>query len=265
MIDTHCHLNFPDYAPDRMEGGVEGVLARAREHGVEGAITISTTSATCAENLALAERFDTVWCSAGVHPLYSDHGPHDWEEVKRVARHEKCIAWGELGLDNHYDKPLRSTQDAVLTEELATIESCNDELDLPIVLHCRKAFEDLIPILRETRLDRSRFVFHCFTGSPDDARMALDFGAMISFTGVVTYKNAKEVQEAAKIVPGDRIMVETDAPFLSPAPYRNVRPNEPRYARVTAEFLADLRGEDWETFHERINTNTRRFFGIEAR
>ncbi len=149
--------------------------------------------------------------------------------------------------------------------ELAFIESCKaDGIDLPIVIHCREAFDDLLPILRETTLDRSRFVFHCFTGNPDDARMVLDFGAMISFTGVVTYKNAKDVAEAAKIVPRDRILIETDAPFLSPDPKRGTWPCVPAYARYTAEFVAKIRGESFPDFHEQLDANTESFFGIEV-
>lgn len=262
MIDTHCHLTFPDYTEDRCPGGIAAVLARAGEAGVVGAITISTTTRAAAENLAIADRFANVWCSAGVHPLYAHEGPHDWPEMKRVGMHPKCIAWGELGLDNHYDHPPRAVQDRVLAEQLASIESWRAEVELPIVIHCREAFDDLIPILKATSLDPSRIVFHCFTGDASDARKVLDFGAMISFTGVVTYQNAKGVQDAAKLAPADRILVETDAPFLTPAPHRGVRPNEPRFARVTAEFLAQLRGARWDEFHAQIDANTRRFFGI---
>ncbi len=264
MIDTHCHLTFPDYTDERMEGGIGGALARAREAGVVGAITVSTTTASCAHNLAIAERFDDVWCTAGVHPLYSGEGPHDWDEMRRVGEHPRCVAWGELGLDNHYDKPARSIQDAVLDEQLGAIVAWRDQgLALPIVIHCREAFDDLIPVLRASGLDPSRFVFHCFTGDAGDARKVLDFGAWVSFTGVVTYKNARGVQDAAALVPADRILVETDAPFLTPTPHRGVRPNEPRFARVTAEFLAELRGQAWGDFHAQINENTRRFFGID--
>ncbi len=259
VIDTHCHLTFPDF-----EGRVGEVLDQAERAGVVGAITISTTTGDAPLALEVAASDPRVWCSAGVHPLYSDQGPHDWQALRRVALHPKCVAWGELGLDNHYDKPVKSIQRQVLDEHLAFIEGCRDDgIDLPIVLHCRKAFDELIPILRETSLDRSRFVFHCFTGSPDDARAALDFGAMISFTGVVTYRNAADVQEAAKLVPSDRIMVETDAPFLSPVPKRGERPCMPAYSRYTAEFLAELRGERWEEFHAAIDANAARFFGIE--
>jgi len=262
MIDTHCHLTFPDY-----EGRVDEVLADARAAGVTGAITVSTTSGDCLDVLALAERYPDVWCTAGVHPLYADRDVRDWEALREAARDPKCVAWGEMGLDNHYDEPPGDVQRSVLWEQLAFIESCRggvNPIDLPVVLHCREAYAELIEILAGTGLDPSRFVFHCFTGTPEDARRVIDFGGWVSFTGVVTFKNAEEVREAAKLVPPDRIMVETDAPFLTPAPHRKVRPNEPKYSMVTAQFLADLRGAAWDDFHAQINENTERFFGIEV-
>jgi TatD DNase family protein len=266
VIDTHCHLTFPDFA-----GQVPQTLEEARKAGVTGAITVSTTMRDCVDALAIAEEHENVWCTAGVHPLYSHQGPHDWEMLLRVARSPRCVAWGELGLDNHYENPPRDMQDRVLSEQLGIIESAVTAgagklppIDLPIVLHCREAFDDLILRLRRTRLAPSRFVFHCFTGSEDDARKVLDFGAMISFTGVVTYRNARDVQEAARLVPLNRIMVETDAPFLSPEPHRGRRPCKPWMTSLTARRLAELRGEDWEHFHAAINENTRRFFGIPA-
>lgn len=271
VIDTHCHLTFPDFV-----GRIPEVLAEARGHGVTGAISISTTTRDCLEALGLATQFPRVWCTAGVHPLHSDEGPHEWANLRTVARHERCVAWGELGLDNHYSDPPRSVQDAVLAEQLAFIESCHSAgvssglgaapipRPLPVVIHCREAFDDLLPILRSSRLDPTRFVFHCFTGTPADARKVLDFGAMISFTGVVTYRNAKEVQDASRLIPLDRIMVETDAPFLSPEPKRGVRPCAPWMASLTARRLAELRGESWPEFHAAINRNTERFFGNAA-
>ncbi|MCC6659675.1 MAG: TatD family hydrolase [Phycisphaerales bacterium] len=258
MIDTHCHLTFPVFT-----GRVPAELAEAAAHGVTGAITISTTTRDCLEALAIAEQFTNVWCTAGVHPLHAHEGPHEWANLRRVAASPRCVAWGELGLDNHYAEPARGIQDAVLTEQLAFIEGEHRTgRVLPIVIHCREAFEDLLPILRRAPLDPARFVFHCFTGSAAQARAVLDFGAMISFTGVVTYRNARDVHEAARVVPRDRIMVETDAPFLSPEPRRGERPCRPWMTSLTARRLADLRGEAWEDLHAAVNENTRRFFGI---
>lgn len=260
VIDTHCHLTFPDFA-----GRVPAVLAEAARHGVTGAITISTTTRDCLDALAVARRYENVWCTSGVHPLHAHEEPHEWANLARVAAEPRCVAWGELGLDNHYERPKRDVQRRVLDAQLAHIQRWRSEspaMDLPIIIHCREAFDDLIPILQATGLPGPRFVFHCFTGTPDDARKVLDFGAMISFTGVVTYRNAREVQNAARLVPLDRIMVETDAPFLSPEPKRGVRPCEPWMTSLTARCLAELRGEPWEKFHNAVNDNTRRFFGI---
>lgn len=256
MIDTHCHLTFPDFA-DSLDATVE----EARDAGVMGLITISTTASNASECLDVARRYENVWCSAGVHPLYADQGPHDYPAMGAVARDPRCVAWGELGLDNHYDHPARGVQRRVLEDQLAFIEAQPD-VDLPVILHCREAFDDLIPILRSTRLRPERFVFHCFTGTPADARKCLDFGSMLSFTGVVTYPNARDVQDAAILTPADRIMVETDAPFLSPAPHRGKRPCRPAWVRCTAEHLARIRGVAFEEFHARINANTEQFFSI---
>lgn len=258
MIDTHCHLTFPDY-----EGRIPEVLAAAAREGVTGCITISTTTHDCLDALDIASRHDRVWCSAGVHPLYADKGHHEWSNLARVIRHPKCIAWGELGLDNHYNKPPRAIQDRVLEEQLAFILSQRPEIEKPLILHCREAFADLIPILKSSGLPPERMVFHCFTGDTEDMRRIIDFGAWVSFTGVLTYRNAPEVRAAAKLLPIDRVMVETDAPFLSPEPHRTTRPNEPRLVIHTARKLAELHDRSYEDMHNILNDNTKRFFGIE--
>lgn len=258
MIDTHCHLTFKHY-----EGRVDEVLASARQAGVRGAITIATTSADAKRALALARAHADVWCSAGVHPLHSDE-PIDWDVIHRVAQDPKCVAWGELGLDNHYDEPPRPVQRAVLEEQLGKIEAWTQVgLSKPIVVHCRKSFDDLLPVFRAASFDPARYVFHCFTGTPEDARKVLDFGAWISFTGVVTFRNAPEVAEAAKLVPLDRMMVETDSPFLSPEPVRTVRPNEPQYVVHVARYIASLRGMDPGELEAMLDANAERFFGLE--
>jgi TatD DNase family protein len=279
VIDTHCHLTFPDFA-----GRTREVLAEAAAAGVTGAITISTTTHDCLEALAIARQFDNVWCSSGVHPLYADAADeravgrnagavgHVWENLRTVATDPRCVAWGELGLDNHYPKPPRDLQRQVLHEQLAFIQKVNHDAPggickaggLPVVLHCREAFDDLIPVLKGTNLKPERFVFHCFTGGPDDMRKLLDFGACVSFTGVLTYPNAPEVRDAAKLVPRDRVMVETDAPFLPPVPHRGKRPCVPAWVVHTARALSEIRGERFEELHEQINRNTERFFGIAA-
>ena len=277
VIDTHCHLTFPDF-----EGKVDQTLSDAAAEGVSGCITISTTTLDCLDAMRIAESHERVWYTAGVHPLYADvnderaagraGAEHVWANLGRAAARAKCVAWGELGLDNHYPKPSPEVQRRVLDEQLAYIQSVNHDgpggigkrEGLPIVIHCREAFDDLIPVLKGTSLRPERFVFHCFTGGLGDMRKLLDFGAWVSFTGVVTYPNAAEVREAAKLVPADRIMVETDAPFLPPVPFRGKRPCVPAYTAYTARALAEIRGEAFEGFHEQLNRNTCGFFGIDA-
>ncbi|MCA9294468.1 MAG: TatD family hydrolase [Phycisphaerales bacterium] len=262
MFDTHCHLTFDAYEPAKRPGGVEGVLADAKAAGVDGCITISTTSVSCLEALALAEEFENVWCSSGVHPLHSDEGPHDWEAIVRVARHPKCVAWGELGLDNHYTEPAKALQRAVLDEQLSVIIEHQGEIDKPIVVHCREAFDELIPILEDTGIPGERFVFHCFTGGPREMEQVLAFGAWASFTGVLTYRNAKEVREAAKMLGMERVMVETDAPFLTPEPNRGKWPNEPGHVVQVARTLAEVHGVSYAEMERVLDGNAGRFFGI---
>lgn len=259
MYDTHCHLTFDD-----LRGDLDTVMAESRAAGVRGVITISTSSEDCLAAMELADRVPDVWCSSGIHPLYSDR-PIDWDRIRRAATHPRCVAWGELGLDNHYDRPPAAVQREVLEAQLARLEQWTAEgLSKPVVLHCREAFDDLIPILRQSSLPAHRCVFHCFTGTPEEARQCLDFGAMISFTGVVTFRNATGVAEAARLVPDDRIMVETDAPFLSPEPLRSKWPNRPSNVVHVARFLAALRGVEAEAFERILDRNAERFFGLPA-
>ncbi len=261
MIDTHCHLTFPEFA-----GREALIMDAARAVGVRAAITISTTSVDCALACAIASRVPGVWCSSGVHPLYADAGgptgSHDWANIERIARDPRCVAWGELGLDNHYADPPKPLQLATLHAHLDLITRVNRELGKPIIIHCREAFDELIPILRDSGLPPDRFVFHCFTGTEREARLILDFGAMISFTGVVTYTNAQDVRAAAALVPTDRMMVETDAPFLTPAPHRGVRPNEPRFVVHIAHAIAQIKGLPPDALERTLDANAERFFGI---
>jgi TatD DNase family protein len=281
VIDTHCHLTFPDFAEQ-----VDVVVADALAAGVTGLITISTTTTDCLDALAIARSQPRVWCSAGVHPLYADPATrrrasddqapdetprHIWPNLHRVASDPRCVGWGELGLDNHYPEPPPALQRQVLDEQLSFITQVNHDrpgginkpAGLPLILHCREAFGDLIPVLKNHGIPGDRCVFHCFTAGEHEMRALLDFGAMVSFTGVVTYPSARELREAAKLAPADRIMVETDAPFLPPVPHRGARPCLPAWVAFTARALAELRGASFEQFHHQLNDNTRRFFAIE--
>ncbi len=260
LIDTHCHLTFPQF-----EGRTAEILADARRVGVVGAITIATTTADSTRTRALAQQHANLWCSAGVHPLYSDE-PADWEVMRAAGLDPKCVAWGELGLDCHYTDPPQEVQRATLETQLAHITRWRREdprLDKPVIVHCRDAFDDLIPILRASSLAADRFVFHCFTAGEREARMVLDFGACLSFTGVVTFNNAVATRAAAKIVPIARVMVETDSPFLTPEPHRTTRPNEPKFVVHVAHALAELWQKPREEVEQALDANARAFFGID--
>jgi TatD DNase family protein len=261
MIDTHCHLTFPEF-----RGKASEILDEAAAHGVRGAITVATTIDDAERGLELARSDPRIRSTAGVHPLYSDRPAaeiRDWERLRRCGLDPRCVAWGELGLDRHYKTPSQEAQRSVLDEQLAAIARWRAEgLAKPVVIHCREAFDELLPILAASGLPRDRFVFHCFTAGPREARLVLDFGAWISFTGVVTFRNATEVAEAARLVPEDRLMAETDSPFLTPEPHRTVRPNRPRFVADVIRRLAELRGTGAAALGDRLDENAERFFGF---
>ena len=256
MIDTHCHLTFP-VLHDRWPQ----VLDEAASVGVDRVITVGTTPADAERCRAIAEADPRVYFAAGIHPHYAVNVP--MSELPRLAdlvAHPRCVAFGEMGVDYHYDDPPPRQQHEMFSAQLEVVRY--SEIDKPIVIHCRKAVDDTIAIINASSIPGNRFVFHCFTESPDDCHKVLDLGAMISFTGIVTYKNAPEVRESAMLVPDDRIMVETDAPYLPPEPHRKVRPNEPKFVTATARFLAELRGVSYERFVEITDANARRFYGV---
>jgi len=255
MIDTHCHLTSKQLLSRQQE-----VIDRAELAGVVKMITVSTGSEDAIAARDLAEADSRVFCSSGIHPLYAD-SQWNWDLVLEAARSPRCVAWGELGLDRHYDDPPFLLQKQLLEEHLALIEEQKGDVR-PIIVHCRLAVDDLLPIFTNSILNPERFVFHCFTETPAQAEKILDFGAMISFTGVVTFPNAPQVADAARLVPPDRILVETDAPYLSPVPVRKVRPNEPKFVVHTAAFLAKLRGVEPEEFEQQLDQNATNFFKL---
>ncbi len=256
MIDTHCHLTY-DGLMDRLDD----VLLAAEKAGVDRMISVGTTPRDVALARDLAQAHARIFFSVGVHPHYAaEVDLSDLQALFAESHHPRCVAFGEMGLDHHYDDPPRACQIQMLEAQLQAVMASG--LDRPVIIHCRKAVESILPILRASGIAGDRFVFHCFTESPEDADRVLDFGAMLSFTGIVTYRNAPEVRASALRVPDDRIMVETDAPYLSPEPHRKVRPNEPRYVVDTARFLAECRGVDFDRFVAQVDANAVRFFGL---
>src|SRR6202167_4563267 len=234
LIDSHCHLDFPDFATE-----LDAVVARARAAGIERLVTISTRVARHDALLAIAERFPDVYCSVGTHPHYA-HEELDVTVADLVAhtRAAKVVALGEAGLDYHYDNSPRDAQERGFRNHITAAR----ETGLPLVIHSRDADDDMARILEEeTGKGAFPAVLHCFTGGADLASRAIALGHFVSFTGILTFKNSAWLGEIAAALPADRILVETDAPYLAPGKFRGKR-NEPSYVVETAKVLAETRG-----------------------
>ena len=234
LVDHHCHLDFPDFAPD-----LDGVVARAKAAGVRTMVTISTRIRKFQQVLAVAERFDDVWCSVGTHP----HNAHEeldisTAEIVRLSQHPKVVAIGEAGLDYHYQHSTPGAQAEGFRNHIAAAR----ETGLPLEIHSREADADMLAILRDEHA-KGAFpaVLHCYTGGHDLALGAADLGLYVSFSGVISFKKTEALADLARKLPLDRLLVETDAPYLAPVPYRG-KTNEPAYVVHTAAALARIRG-----------------------
>ncbi|MAE67274.1 MAG: hypothetical protein CMJ18_23680 [Phycisphaeraceae bacterium] len=254
MIDTHCHLTY-----DGLFEQVDDVMQRAEAAGLTRMITVGTTPDDARKALALAQRRETVWATAGVHPHYCDEIPDAaaaMEAIEAMAAEPCVVALGEMGMDRHYPDPPIERQRSMLERQLELAS----RVELPVIIHNREATDDVLEVLVGCGVPGDRFVFHCFTGSRQELDRILAFGAMVSFTGIVTFRSASDLAEGAASVPLERLMVETDSPFLTPEPYRKVRPNEPRFVTNVARFLAEQRGMDTQDFVEAVDANALRFF-----
>ena len=253
LIDSHCHLNYAGLVERQSE-----VLARAREAGVTAMLNIATREREWADVIATAEREPDVWATVGIHPHEADeHPPMDTARLIAAADHPRVVGIGETGLDYHYDRSDRDRQRASFRSHIAAARASG----LPLIVHTREAEEDTAQILAE-EMGEGRYagVIHCFTASADFARKALDLGLFISISGIVTFKNAKDLQATAAALPGERLLVETDAPFLAPVPHRG-KPGEPAYVADTARFLAGLRAQSYEALAAETGANFLRLFG----
>jgi TatD DNase family protein len=253
LIDSHCHLDFPDFASE-----LDAVVERAHAAGVERMVTISTRVKRQAELLAIAERFADVFCSVGTHPHYA-HEELDVTAADLVARTRaaKVVALGEAGLDYHYDNSPRDAQERGFRAHIAAAR----ETGLPLVIHSRDADDDTAKILEE-EMGKGAFpaVLHCFTGGPDLAQRAIALGLFVSFTGILTFKTSDALRAIAAKLPPDRILVETDAPYLAPGKLRGKR-NEPAFVVETAKVLAEARGVSLDEIARQTTANFFRLFG----
>ena len=253
LFDTHAHLHFPEFDADR-----EAMLARARESGVRRMLTIGTDPETSRAALAVAAREADVWATVGVHP--HDAAEADdaaLAEIERLASDSRVVAVGEIGLDYFRNLSPHEDQHRVFRALIGVARRAGK----PVVVHCRDAHEDTLSILAEEGVQEVRGIMHCFSGDVPIARRCLDLGLVISLAGPVTYPNARALPDVARFVPGDRLVVETDCPFLPPQGYRGKR-NEPAYLPITAARVAELRGERIETLAARMTANACALLGI---
>jgi TatD DNase family protein len=252
LVDSHCHLDFPDFAAE-----LDAVVARAQASGLDRMVTISTRVRRFDGVRIIAERFPSVYCSVGTHP----HHAHEELDVStadlvKLAAHPKVVAIGEAGLDYHYDTGPRDAQE----QGLRTHISAARETGLPLVIHSRDADEDMARILEE-EMGKGAYpaVLHCFTGSRELALAGVALGFYVSFSGILTFKKSDELRAIAAELPADRVLVETDAPYLAPGPYRGKR-NEPAYVVETAKVLAKTRGVTLEEIARQTTDNFFRLF-----
>ena len=251
LIDSHCHLEYKGLVDDQ-----DGVLARAREAGVGGFLNISTRQSEWDQVVGTAERESDVWASVGIHPHEADgHADLGAEVLRKATENPRVIAIGETGLDYYYDNSERETQRDLFRMHIGVAR----ETQLPLIIHTRDAEDDTFAILAD-EMEKGAFpaLIHCFTASEDFGRKVMDLGLTISLSGIVTFKNAKELQEVARQVPAERLLVETDSPFLAPVPHRG-RPCEPAFVADTAQFVADLRDEPLDQL---ANQTTANFFKL---
>ncbi|MEC0228878.1 MULTISPECIES: TatD family hydrolase [Paenibacillus] len=253
LTDSHTHLNAEQFNEDQDE-----VIQRALDAGVTRMVNVGFNRETIPSSIALAERYDFIYTTVGWHPVDAiDMMPGDLEWIEELCKHEKVVAIGEIGLDYYWDKSPKDVQQRVFREQIRLAR----KLSLPIVIHNRDAHQDILHILKEEKAEEVGGIMHCFSGSWETAKQCLDMNFHISFGGPVTFKNAKQPKEVLAQVPLDRLLIETDAPYLTPHPFRGKR-NESAYVRLVAETAAEIRGMTLEEIAEITTNNTIRLLGL---
>jgi TatD DNase family protein len=253
LVDTHAHLEVIDSISD--------VIDRASKNGVEAVVAVSSDLDSSRRIIEISNSFPTVYCAVGIHPHEaSSFNEGALAQLANLVSEKRVKAIGETGLDYHYSHSNRESQIISFTHQIGLAM----EFDLPVIIHIREAFEDVLNILRKPGFSNSRGVIHCFTGDYETAKGFMDLGFFISFSGIVTFKNAENVRDAAKRIPFDRMLIETDSPYLAPVPFRGKR-NEPAYVIHVAEKIAELRGTSYEKIAEITTINAKELFKLDTK
>ncbi|WP_196138109.1 TatD family hydrolase [Aliikangiella sp. G2MR2-5] len=253
LVDSHCHLDRLDLSP--FNGNLDEALLSARNSGVEEYLCVAINKENQQAVIQLAEQYESVYASAGIHPLNTEGQDADVEYLYEISKHPKVVAIGETGLDYYYAKDTATKQKSLFhTHIQAAVKA-----DLPLIIHTRDAREDTLRILKEEGAERVGGVLHCFTESLEMAITAIEMGFYISFSGIVTFRNAESLRDVARQVPLERILVETDSPYLTPAPHRG-KPNSPRHVVDVARCLSELRGLDFDEFCAQTTRNYKKLF-----
>lgn len=253
LVDSHCHLDRLNL--DRYPQGLTDAVAAAHERGVEKMLCVCISEQNREQVLSIARQFENVFASVGVHPSDVENEIVSVERLLLWAEAEKVVALGETGLDYYYSADKSEQQKQSFANHLIAGKQKN----LPVIIHTREAQEDTLSLMREHASPESSGVMHCFTETWEMARAALDMNFFISISGIVTFKNADALREVVRKIPMDRLLVETDSPYLAPIPFRG-KPNEPKYVREVAEYIAELRGVRFETLAETTSENFTRLF-----
>ncbi len=257
LIDSHCHLDRLDLEP--FDGELANALAFARERGVERFLCVAIDMENVHAVLEMAQCYPEIYASVGVHPNEREHGEPTVEQLIELAASDRVLAIGETGLDYFRSEGDLAWQHQRFRNHITAAKECAK----PLIIHCREAREDTLKILAEEGADAVGGIMHCFVEDLATAERAMELGFYISFSGIVTFNSAKELKEVARVVPADRILVETDAPYLAPVPYRG-KSNQPAYVREVAEYVAELRGVSYQEIAMQTGKNFNRLFRLDA-
>ncbi|MGC7588985.1 YchF/TatD family DNA exonuclease [Bisgaard Taxon 46] len=255
IVDSHCHLDALDY--ENLHQSVEDVVNKAVARDVKHMLAVGVTLSRFEKIYSTLAKFDNVSLACGVHPLDIEDEPFDYDRLLKLASDPKVVAIGETGLDYYYSADNKALQQTLFAKQIQLANLLNK----PVIVHTRSAREDTIRILAENHADKCGGVLHCFTENLEMAKQGLDLGLYISLSGIITFKNAEEIREVARHVPLDRLLVETDSPYLAPVPYRG-KQNQPAYVREVCEYVATLKGVSFEEFAQITTQNFERLFKI---